>query len=276
MSEYLERIKQTFDEIIAENYSEKIWAKIYKKDDVSFRAKVKGVKSFIPFDEMPWSYQDLEHWNVVAKYLMGKVYDATLLGSNEETTRLTLSALNHNFPKKNYTKGQSYKCVVLLKHKTYLTVEAGIDSTFKNGSQIGEVSTYDLAKASDFRDAAVGDELVLTYLKHKNESTITLCSPTKYTRWYKQKPKQQVGSSLEVTVNKVNNKSTFTLLDGINGVLRISPKLYGSHLVTPLNNYINNLSDGDQITCLVHGTNPKTSEFFLRFEPRLLEELEKI
>jgi len=276
MSEYLERLQNTFTEITSGDYTEKLWAKIYKKDSLSFRAKIQGVKSFIHFDQMPWNYPNTEYWDVIAPMLMGKVYDAKLLGSDSETMRLTLSVAHNSFSKKIYTKGQSYKCIVLEKHKTFLVVEAGVDSSFKNGSQLGEISTYDFWKAQEFREAKVGDELTLTYLKHKNDQTLTMCSPTKYKQWYKQKPEQYVGEFIDVTVNKEGGKTTYTVNEAYNGILRIGPKLYGEDLISPLNRYIQNLSDGDEITCYVQGVNPKTNEYFLRFEPRLLEELKKI
>jgi hypothetical protein len=208
--------------------------------------------------------------------LMGKAYDAKLLGSDPETKRLTLSVSDTSFSKKIYTKGQSYKCIVLEKHKTYLVVEAGIDSSFKNGSQIGEISTYDFWLASEFRDTKVGDELMLTYLKHKNDETLTMCTPTKYKQWYKQKPTQYVGSFIDVVVTKEGDKSIYTVNEAYKGILRIGPKLYGEELIAPLNRYIENLTDGDEITCFVQGVNPKTNAFFLRFEPRLIEELKKL
>ena len=125
MSEYLERIQQTFNEITNEDYSGKIWAKVYKKDNVSFRAKVQGVKSFIPFEQMPWEYKNTAHWDVVSHLLMGKAYDAKLISSDMDSNRLNLSVSHQLFPEKKYTKGQSYKCIVQEKHKAFLVVEAG-------------------------------------------------------------------------------------------------------------------------------------------------------
>jgi len=42
MSEYLDRLENTFAEITSGNYTEKLWAKVYKKDSISFRAKVRA------------------------------------------------------------------------------------------------------------------------------------------------------------------------------------------------------------------------------------------
>lgn len=276
MSDYQERLEQTYKSITTEEYTDTLWAKIYKKDAISFRAKVKEVKSFIHFDQMPWTYRDTNYWNIVAPYLIGKVYDAALLSHDDETKRMTLSASHHTFTKKTYTKGQSYKCIVLNKHKSHLEVEAGIDSNFKNGSQIGEISLFDFWEARDFRDAKIGDEITLTYLKHRNENNITMCAPDTYRGWYKLKPNQDVGELVEVTVNKSNGNNTYIINQLHKGILRISPKMYDPELVPLLNKYVNNLQDGEEITCFVQGTNPKTREYFLRFEPRLLNELKKM
>lgn len=276
MSDYLERLEQSYKTLTSGDYTETLWAKIYKKDSISFRAKVQNVKSFIHYDQMPWSYENNAYWDIIASRLIGKVYQAKLLSTDDESMRMTISALEHTFTKKVYTRGQSYNCIVLQKNKAFLIVEAGVDSNFKNGSQLGEISTFDFWKAQEFRDVEVGDELVLTYLHHKNESTIQMCTPEKYKGWFKHKPTKDVGSLVDVTVTKANGKTTFLVNQLHNGILRISPKIYTPELVPLLNKYILNLHDGDQITCYVQGTNPKTREYFLRFEPRLLEELEKL
>lgn len=276
MSDYLERLQQTYQSITSGEYKNTLWAKIYKKDSTSFRAKVQDVKSFIHFDKMPWTYKDTAYWDIVKPFLIGKVYEATLLSQDDEEMRMTLSVANHTLSKKVYTRGQSYKCIVLKKHKNFLEVEAGIDSSFKNGSQIGEISTFDFWKAQDFRDIKVGDEITLSYLKHKNNDTIVMCVPEKYKGWYKQKPERDSDTLVDVTVNKSTGQTTFKVNDSHNGILRISPKMYDAKLVPLLNKYVQNLHNEDKITCFVQGTNPKTREYFLRFEPRLLVELEKL
>jgi ribosomal protein S1 len=276
MSEYLDRLHNTFTEITNGDNIDKLWAKVYKKDSISFRAKVRGIKSFIHFDQMPWKYNNIEHWEIIAPMLIGKAYEAILLSSDPHTMKLTLSVTGHSFSTKTYTKGQSYKCIILEKHKTFLLVEAGLDSSFKNGSQIGEVSLFDFWHSQEFSDASIGDEIVLTYLKHKNQSTLTMCRPAKYKQWYKQKPEQYIGSFVDVVVTKKSGISVFTVHGAYNGILHIGPKLYGEELIAPLNRYIQNLSNGDEINCYVQGINSKTNEFLLHFEPRLLEELKKI
>jgi ribosomal protein S1 len=276
MSEYLERLHNTFTEITNGDNIDKLWAKVYKKDSISFRAKVRGIKSFIHFDQMPWTYNNIEHWEIIAPMLIGKAYEAILLSSDPQTMKLTLSVTGHSFATKTYTKGQSYKCIILEKHNTFLVVEAGLDSSFKNGSQIGEVSLFDFWHSQEFSDASIGDEIILTYLKHKDQSILTMCRPAKYKQWYKQKPEQYVGSFVDVVVTKEDDESVFTVHEAYNGILHIGPKLYGEELVAPLNQYIQNLSSGDEINCYVQGINSKTNEFLLHFEPRLLEELKKI
>jgi ribosomal protein S1 len=276
MSEYLDRLHNTFAEITSGNFTEKLWAKIYKKDSISFRAKVRGIKSFIHFDQMPWTYSNIEYWNIIAPMLIGKAYEAVLIGSEAETKRLTLSVNHNTFSTKTYTRGQSYKCIILEKKKTFLIVEAGLDSNFKNGSQIGEISMFDFWQSQAFINVKIGDEIMLTYLKHTNQNILTMCEPTKYKEWYKQKPEQYVGSFVDVVVTKEDDESVFTVHETYNGILRIKPELYGEELIAPLNQYIQNLSSGDEINCYVQGINSKTNEFLLHIEPRLLEELKKI
>jgi hypothetical protein len=276
MSAYLERLQNTFAAITSGDHTEKLWAKVYKKDAISFRAKVQGVKSFIPFDQMPWTYDNVEHWDIIAPMLMGKAYEAILIDSDPGILRLTLSVTNNIFSTKTYTKGQSYKCIILEKHQTFLIVEAGVDSNFKNGSQIGQVSVFDFWESQEFSNTEVGDEIMLTYLEHKSQDTLTMCKPAKYKQWYKQKPDQYVGSLVSVIVTKKRDKSIFTVNEIYNGILNIEPKLYGEELIAPLNQYIQNLSDGDEINCFVQGLNSKKNEFLLHVEPRLIAELKKI
>jgi len=276
MSEYLDRLENTFAEITSGDYTEKLWAKVYKKDSISFRAKVRGIKSFIHFDQMPWTYNNTEYWDIIAPMLMGKAYEAILLGSNPETKRLTLSVTHNTCSTKTYTRGQSYRCIILEKQKTFLIVEAGLDSNFKSGSQIGEISSSDFWHSQAFNDVKIGDEIMLTYLQHNNKNMLTMCEPDKYKQWYKQKPEKYIGSFVDVVVTKEDDGSVFTVHETYNGILRIEPKLYGEELIAPLNQYIQNLSDGDEINCYVQGINSKTNEFLLHIEPRLLEELKKI
>jgi hypothetical protein len=135
---------------------------------------------------------------------------------------------------------------------------------------------FNFWQSQEFIDVKIGDEIMLTSLKHTSQNMLTMCEPTKYKQWYKQKPEQYVGSFVDVVVTKEDDESVFTVHEVFNGILRIDAELYGEELIAPLNRYIQNLSDGDEINCYVQGINSKTNEFLLHVEPRLLEELKKI
>jgi ribosomal protein S1 len=274
MSVYLERLKETYELITSPDFKEKNWAKIYKISPEGFKAKVQGVKGIIAFNQMPWKYYRIAHWQLIAPYLIQKVYEAQLLSSDKDSMKLTLSVEAHSFTPKIYTRGQSYKCLVLEKESKHMLVEVGLDSSFKNGSQYGHVALFDFWETQEFRKTKIGDEITLTFLNHQTDGKLEMCQPAKYTHWYKHKPQKLVGSTIPVNVYKQDDKVTLKVYNHFNGILRIGPKMYNEAIVNELNNYKRNLQQGDVIQCLVHGVNPKTNEIFLRINTDLVALLE--
>jgi hypothetical protein len=275
MQEHIEDPKTVFNEITDPNYSDTLWAKIYKNNTLYFSAKVRGLKSRIYFENMPWSYTNSAYWRIVAPYIHKKTYAARLLEANAETLKLEVTVKDHAHTAKNYTRGQSYNCIVLDKFAKHILVDTGFDSNFRNGSQYGNVFLYDFWQKKDFNSVAIGDILPLTYLKHDKNSKLVMCDPQKYKMWYKQKPQAMVGKLAPVTAVRYNGNVSLKLYDLFDGILRISPKMYPPHLVDKLTHYKQSLEDGQVIQCMVQGLNPKTNQAFLRFDPSFLEEMER-
>ncbi|MDB9882630.1 hypothetical protein N8368_01190 [Bacteroidia bacterium] len=271
---YLEHIKTTYDQITKSDYDGTLWAKVYKINTEGFKATVQGVKGLIPFDNMPWEYERESHWQMVAPYLIGKAYDTQVLGSNEDTLKLSLSVKHHSYTKKNFTLGQSYECIVLEKTKKHLLVETGLNSNFRNGSQYGTVSIFDFWDIENFVRANEGDKITLTYLDELNSGFLTMCEPVKYTSWYKQKPEKLVDTIVAVNVSYEAGVKYYKVYDHFNGELALSPILYDQNILEELQTYVQKLNDGDVIQCLVHGLSSKTNEVILKIHPKLLALLE--
>ena len=271
---YLDHLKETYEQITKSDSDQTLWAKVYKIDTEGFKAKVQGVKGLIPFDKMPWHYEKESHWQAAAPHLIGKAYNADLLESDDESLKLSLSVENHSFTKKKYTLGQTYESLILEKTDRHLLVDTGLNSNFRNGSQLGIVSVFDFWDVKNFAYAKVGDKISLSYLNELDQGMVSLCDPLKYSSWYKQKPEKLIDTIVSVNVAVETGVKYFKTYDHFNSELNINSELYNEDILEALNAYILNLSDGDTIQCLVIGVSPKTNEIILKIHPELIAVLE--
>ena len=274
MSAYTDGLKSTYKRITSNSYNDIRWAKIYKLTPEGFKAKVQRVKGIITFDKMPWAYKNEKHWITVAPYLIQKAYVSEILSSDDKSMMLSLSAKNQTFTSKNYTPGQSYKCVILEKETEGMLVEAGLDSRFKNGSQYGQVILSDFWNQHDFTLAKVGDEITLCFLKHLEDGIIAMCQPSKYTHWYRHKPHNLIGNTIPVTLHKEGTETLLRGYDHFNSELHMDNILHEKVSMQQLELYFQNLKDKEVISCLVSDIDHSTHQLSLLLTPEALTQLD--
>jgi hypothetical protein len=273
MSAYLDGLKKTYKHITSTANNEIRWAKIYKFTSEGFKAKVQRVKGIITFDMMPWTYQNEKHWDIVAPYLIEKTYTSQIIASDDAKMLLNLSVKEHSFTSKKYTRGQSYKCVILEKENDTILVDAGLDSSFKHGSQYGQVVLSNFWDHSDYGQLAIGQEIILCFLDHHEDGVLSMCQPSKYTHWYKHKPHNLIGNTVPVTVHKEGLAIVLKVYSHFDSELHMNNILHENVSMQQLEFYFQNLKDREVISCIVSDINNSTNQLSLLLTPEVLTEL---
>ena len=263
--EWLEELVRNVEYHHKENKS--LGFKIIKTKENGFVVKVSGLFAFIFFNHMPWQYNHPRAWQTAAPLLIGKVLFCKIHKITKNPLSIIIDGNVDQFAEMELYEGEEYTGLVIHKAQYGVFLDIGYHFEWKCGSSVGLLHKSQFLNPTAFNKCQPGSELQTKYQGLNANGQLILGDKCEFLDWMLGKPQELLGQLIWAKVKKdvVNHKTKFLVKGQYAGTIVISGKIYPKHQVRNIRNKMNELDDGEIISCEVIGCNEKRKVLNLKW-----------
>jgi len=233
-----------------------------------FVVKAAGVKAFVHFSKMPWKYNNMDYWKVVAPHVIKKTFFGAIFQINEDPIFMVIDGEVHRFKDFTLAPNQQYKGVVLAKSTYGAFIDLGYHFNWEYGSMVGLIHTSNFENHVDFDALLLGSIYETTFLAYSPDGKLILGQETEDMEWKKGTFNELIGTIQPAHV-QVNQRGKIKL--SVQGKYKtllvtadsLSPEAHAEVKKT----HANSLVDGQIIPCEIVGINVNKRHFKIRLLP---------
>ncbi|MDR3287569.1 MAG: hypothetical protein LBT27_09015 [Prevotellaceae bacterium] len=220
--------------------------KIVSIKKLGFLVKTGGLFAYIHFNKMPWWYNNVNYWHVIASTLKDKTFFGSILKAEKKDAKsifIFVDGRVHNFKKNELTENAKYTGIIVNKSKYGLFIDIGYHFEWEYGSFVGLLRKSDILPDL-FQYYEQGQMIEVNYIG-TDESMLIFESPDLNKYLFKQSD-TEADRTVEVQIDRDENGKIKFLVDG----------KYNAFLVNTKTEYIlqkefkaamDNLASGDII-----------------------------
>jgi len=239
-----------------------------------FIVKVCGLRGYISFNHMPWTYNNNVAWNAVFPYLEGKLFFGKIYQTQKDPVSIMLNGDIPQFKKIELTEDKTYHGVILNKTNFGVFVDIGYAFNWKSGSLTGLLHKSHFETSEHFEKIEIGKVIKLLFWGYNEKQQLIFGLQPELKEWFTNDLEQLVGNTIPVKAVKTRgNNFTYVVKDRFLATLLINRTLYPENK-SKIKKAIRNLKDGEIIHCEILSINKLKRTFYLKWE--MSSEIEEI
>ena len=269
---YLKKLFDNLEKLDSENKN--LPFKIIDIREKGFIVKVSGLRGYISFNHMPWTYNNNVAWNAVFPYLKGKLFFSKIYQIQKDPVSIMLNGEIPQFRKPELAEDRMYHGIILNKTVFGAFIDIGYAFNWKSGSIIGLLHKSHFETAEHFEKIEVGEIIKLLFWGYNEKEQLIFGLKTELKEWFTNEIEQLIGKILPVkSVKTPDNNVTYIVKDRFSATLLINKSIYPENK-SKIKKAIRNLKDGEIIHCEIISINKPKRTFQLKWNtPSEIEEI---
>lgn len=267
---YLEKLVQNLENCQSENkYVSFI---ITSQKEKGFVVKVAGLYAYVSFHHMPWKYKNINHWNVVSKYLIGKKFYCTIFKISKNPPSIIINAENQQFNELKLIKNSKIEGIILSKSKYGIFVELGLYFNWKHGSCVSLLHKSNFKNFDSLKNKDIGEEISLIFYGYDGDHENRMIFGDEYLakEWLTGEVDNLIGTNhnIKVVINE-NGKKEFCAKSKFKALLPINNLIYPEYDIEKIRKIFNELKHNQIINCKVVDIKHKTGKLILKWNLKI-------
>ncbi|MBC8321325.1 MAG: hypothetical protein H8E34_11430 [Bacteroidetes bacterium] len=269
---YLKKLLDNIEKQDSENKN--LPFKIIEIREKGFIVKVCGLRGYISFNHMPWTYNNNIAWNAVFPYLKGKLFFSKIYQIQKNPISIMLNGEIPQFKKPELTEDRMYHGIILNKTNFGAFIDIGYAFNWKNGSLIGLLHKSHFETIEHFEKIEIGEIIKLLFWGYNEKEQVIFGLKPELKEWFTNEIEQLIGTILPVkTIKAPDNNVTYIVKDRFSASLLINKSIYPENR-PKIRKAIRNLKDGEIIHCEIISINKPKRTFQLKWNtPSEIEEI---
>ena len=249
--EWLEKLVEALENKMNDNKS--LPFKIVDIKERGFTVKVSGLYAFIPFNHMPWKYNDTESWIAIQPKLTSKTFFCKIHKISKDPLFIIANGEIPQFKKIELEIGNEYKGLIIIKSNYGVFVDIGYNFDWNCGSFVGLLHKSQFESKQSFLNCSTGDEIQIIYQGSNENGRLIYSQTNGITHWDNKITEGLIGQVVLVyIVRKTEENKIIFLVDGkYKGRIVNSKVHYTTANRRKIKEAKNNLKDGETINCEV-------------------------
>ena len=234
-----------------------------------FLVKVKGLYAFVPLSLMPWSYNNLEYWQVIffslkEQFFLGKIIEINRKIETSEISRIIVDASGMQLEEAELNCNDEYTGIILQKRPYGAIIDIGYHFDWKCGSLRGLLHNSKFADFESFSLCEPGQKIVVHCLE-KNEHGLLFESKGTID-WFSPATHAYTGKTVKVKIYKnENERFDFFVEDRYKAIMPITEGVYEEkRRMKMVRDAMKQWQEGDVIDCQVLEVEPYTERFIIK------------
>jgi len=231
-----------------------------------FIVTVCGLRGYISFNHMPWTYYNSIAWNAVFPYLKGKLFFGKIYQIQKDPVSIMLNGEIPQFKKIELIEDRTYHGVILNKTNFGLFVDIGYSFSWECGSLIGLLHKSHFETSEHFEKIEIGKIIKMLFWGSNEKEQLIFGLEAESKEWFTNEIEQLIGKIIPVkAVKTLGNNVAYVVKDRFSATLLINKTLYPENK-PKIKKAIRNIKDGEIIHCEVLSINKLKRTFLLKWE----------
>lgn len=201
-------------------------------DEKKLIGKCNGIHSVLSFYEMPWEYNDIEYWQIIAPSLIGRSIEAHILNIADHPHTIYLSGHKIKYDPYIPTLGAWYDGIILSIKDYGLFIDVGLECGWSTYSAVGLLHVSYLDTKMSTYSYKVGDKLKVKIESIDEQTKKLAFSLGKDAVLKNVDPLDLIGSELKIKVDKSEDGVKIYKIDGYDIDVENAQLLDGSSVST--------------------------------------------
>ncbi|TAJ13576.1 hypothetical protein DMA11_08430 [Marinilabiliaceae bacterium JC017] len=228
------------------------------------QVKVYQMQGFVPFTQMPWTYERIAFWRVVFPYLRNKLFYGEVTEITEGPVPIRIDASIRQFQHKPLQPEKTYRALILGRLDTNFIVELGQHFDWRCGSITGRLP-YSKCSLELLREKSPGQMIMVVFEGNNKKQQAQVRDSNLPFKWQDKMLLTYHGKRVEVVVKKHKGITQYLVEGKYEGALEVTGQLYGAN-VNKVKQGIRKLVHREYIKCKVIEVNMQRGLMMLKWE----------
>lgn len=240
--------------------------KIIDIREKGFIVKVCGLRGYISFNHMPWTYNNNVAWNAVFPYLKGKLFFSKIYQIQKDPVSIMLNGEIPQFKEPELSEDKMYNGIILNKTVYGIFVDIGYALNWKSGSLVGLLHKSHFETKEEFEKTKAGEIIKVLFWGYNEKEQLIFGLKAEFKEWFTNAIEKLIGEVLPVNVVRTaDNNISYFVRDCYTATLLINKSIYPVNK-TKIKKAVRYLKDGEIIHCEIISINKPKRTFQLKWE----------
>jgi hypothetical protein len=236
--------------------------RVVEMKKTGFKVKVGGLFAFVPFQLMPWQYNNNAFWEAVSPHLQGKRFFCKVERIEHDPRRVFIDSSVHCFQPASFEEGEAYEALVIFRAGYGLFLDLGFHFGWRSGSHVAMAHGSMLKRQGlDWEAIQPGDRMWVRYAGIDDQGRVQLVQPERDTGFDPQRYEAMVGQVVPVQVSwdEASGRPKFVVHGKLDGRMPMIKRHYpgGKMLRKAVWATLYDLPVGSTIRCEVTGVSTR-------------------